>query len=375
MSKKKQSIAIVGAGMGGVLLAIMLQRNGHRCTVFEQAPALAKIGAGINVGPNSTRIFRELGLEQKMLAAGVQPRQKYSREWDTGKFTFTVQVPELRDRYNGPFLAFHRGALQEVLCTALNEGTIQFGKCLVGLTQTDDDVQLKFDDGTEINADFVVGADGVHSKVREALFGVCPPDYHGLVSYRSLISTTALRGMHVDDNTKWWAPDRYVLTYFTTEARDELNLITGSPEAWTKVDLQPIVGDQAEMLMAFKGFHPDVQRVLEAASSILKWPMLERKPFTPWSKGRVVLMGDACHPTTPHMGQGAGMSFEDAVVLSRCFDEMQQHKHTDVFHSFERTRFDRTGRIQLESHENKWTKSGMDSDWVYGYDAFTTPLK
>jgi salicylate hydroxylase/6-hydroxynicotinate 3-monooxygenase len=86
-------------------------------------------------------------------------------------------------------------------------------------------------------------------------------------------------------------------------------------------------------------------------------------------------MGDACHPTTPHMGQGAGMSFEDAVVLSRCFDEMQQHKHTDVFHSFERTRFDRTGRIQFESHENKWTKSGMDSDWVYGYDAFTTPLK
>lgn len=374
MTDRQHNIAIVGAGMGGVLLALILQRNGQRCTVYEQAPALAKIGAGINVGPNSTRIFRELGLEQKMLRAGVQPKLKFSRDWAKGKVIFTVQVPDLRERYNGPFLAFHRGALQEVLCSALEPGTVQFGRHLSGLVQTEDDVCLTFADGSAVNADFVVGADGVHSRVRESLFGVSAPDYHGLVSYRSLIPASALGGLHIDDNTKWWAPDRYVLTYFTTEARDELNLITGSPEVWTRNDLQPMAGDRAEMLKAFEGFHPDVQKVLRAVSSLTKWPMLERDPFAPWSKGRAVLLGDACHPTTPHMGQGAGMSFEDAVVLARCFQSMQPHKYQDAFRRYEHARFDRTARIQRESHNNQWTKSGMDSDWVYGYDAFTTEL-
>src|SRR5690554_3350352 len=118
---RKYRIAVVGAGMGGLLVALMLQRSGHACTVYEQAPVLAKVGAGINVAPNSTRIFRALGLEEQMLAAGIRPKLKFSREWNTGEVLFTVPVPDMQERYGAPFQAFHRGALQEVLYAALKD--------------------------------------------------------------------------------------------------------------------------------------------------------------------------------------------------------------------------------------------------------------
>src|SRR5690606_150224 len=127
------------------------------------------------------------------------------------------------------------------------------------------------------------------------------------------------------------------------------------------------------LLAACEGFHPEVQQVIRAATNITKWPMLERKPFRPWSKGRVVLLGDACHPTTPHMGQGAGMAFEDAVVLFRCVNEAAGDWGA-AFARYEEARFERTARIQRESHENEWTRTGMDAGWLYGYDAFSVPL-
>ncbi len=177
-----------------------------------------------------------------------------------------------------------------------------------------------------------------------------------------------------DDNTKWWAPDRYVLTYYTTEARDELNLITGSPQAWPGTNYSPKRASVEELQAEFSEFHPEVQTVLAAATDITKWPMLERQPLEPWSKDPVVLLGDACHPPTPHMGQGAGMAFEDGIVLARCIQEAEGGDLETAFDRYFRARFERTARIQRESHSNEWTKKGMDSDWVYGYDAFTVAL-
>ncbi|VCU68260.1 6-hydroxynicotinate 3-monooxygenase precursor [Pigmentiphaga humi] len=367
---KKYRIAVVGAGMGGLLAATMLQRAGHACTVYEQAPRLNKVGAGINIAPNSTRIFRELGLERQMQAAGIRPRLKFSRAWNTGELLFTVPVPEMQERYGAPFQAFHRGALQEVLYRTLPAGTVQFGRRLAQMTQQPDEVHLDFEDGASAMADIVIGADGVHSRVREILFGVAPADYHGLVAYRALIRNSHLRPA---DNTKWWAPDRYVLVYYTTEARDEINLVTGSPQPWTHGDYQPRPASVDDLLATFGDFHEEVQEVLKAATEITCWPMLERDPFSPWSSGRAVLLGDACHPTTPHMGQGAGMAFEDAVVLARCIDEFPDPGV--AFQRYESARYARTARIQRDSHANEWTKKDMDADWVYGYDAMTVALE
>jgi 6-hydroxynicotinate 3-monooxygenase len=368
LTTRKPRIAIVGGGIGGTTLAIQLQRAGYPCKVYEQAPAFARVGAGINLAPNSTRIFRELGLEPQMKRVGVQARLKFSREWDSGKFLFTVPVPELVERYGAPFFAFHRGDLQDALSSALEPGTIEFNKRLVGLSGT----KLAFADGTSAEADAVVGADGVHSRVRDCLFGAMPPSYHGLVAYRAIFPTSLVAGLDLDDNTKWWAPDRYFLIYFMSEKRDEVYVVTGSPEPWPGSDFTPRPAKLEEVHSAFAGFHPIVQRVINAATSVSKWPMLELEPFRPWSKGRVVLMGDAAHATTPHMGQGAGMALEDTVILARCMESTPELEK--AFQLFEATRFDRTARIQRESHKNEWTRTGMDHSWVYGYDVYSAPL-
>jgi 6-hydroxynicotinate 3-monooxygenase len=369
----KPRVAVAGGGIGGTTLAILLQRAGYDCHVYEQAPAMTRVGAGINLAPNSTRIFREIGLEPRMWQVGIQARLKFSREWDTGKVLFTVPVPELVARYGAPFFAFHRGDLADVLTSSLKPATLHCGKRVVGLDNRGSAVRLIFADGTAADADIVVGADGVNSKVRELILGEEEPVYHGLTAYRAIFPRSLVGDMDLDDNCKWWGPDRYILNYFISERRDELYWVTGTPESWDYDDFSPQPGDLEVVRKAHEGFHPDVLRLIDAAPYCTKWAMLEREPFRPWSKGPVVLLGDACHPTTPHMGQGAGMALEDSVILARCLEAMNQ----DVargFEVYEATRFERCARIQRESHKNEWTKTGMDHSWVYGYDCFTTPL-
>lgn len=369
----KPRVAVAGGGLGGSLLAILLQRAGYECVVYEQAPVMARVGAGINVAPNSTRIFRALGLEPRMRQAGIQARLKFSREWDSGKELFTVPVPQLVERYGAPFFAFHRGDLQEILTSELKPGSLKCGKRLVGLEPRGEEVRLTFADGTSADADMVVGADGVHSKVRSLILGISGAVYHGLSAYRAVLPTSAAGELRLDDNCKWWAPDRYFLNYFMSERRDELYWITGTPEPWGHEDFAVRPGDLDVVRAAHAGFHPEVKRMIDAATSCTRWAMLEREPFRPWSQGAVVLLGDACHPTTPHMGQGAGMALEDAVVLSRSL-EAANNDLRRAFAIYEEARFERCSTIQHESHKNEWTKTGMDHAWLYGYDCMTVPL-
>ena len=372
MAKKK--IAVVGGGLGGTTAAVLLQRAGYDCTLYEQAPVFGRVGAGINIAPNATRIFRAMGLEKKLLDVGVQPRLKFSRQWDNGEVLFVVDTPELTKLYDAPFLALHRGDLQSVIASALAPDSVRFNKHLEGVQPVGDRVEIAFADGSRDVVDAVVGADGVHSKVRTAVLGPEPPSYHGLVAHRAIFSTSKLKTPNIADNTKWWAPESYFLNYFIREARDEMYFITGVPEVWEGPDFTPRPVGKEGVRRAFEGWHPEVQEMVEAAESITKWPMLERMPLAPWTRESVVLMGDAAHPTTPHMGQGAGMAFEDAVVLVRCIESVGGDDLPRAFRLFEKTRYDRTSRIQRDSHANEWTKKSMDHKWVYGYDAFNVEL-
>ncbi|WP_205648868.1 FAD-dependent monooxygenase [Acuticoccus kandeliae] len=368
----KPRVAIVGGGIGGVTAAIFLQRAGFPVKVYDQAPAFARVGAGINLAPNGMRVLESLGLGDALAAVGVRPRTKLSREWQSGEILFTVPVDDLVALYGAPFMAFHRGDLQEVLVGALDPDTLVFGKRLVGLETRGEANTLAFADGTNAEADIVIGADGVHSKVREALFGAAAPHYHGLIAYRAIFPTARLGGTDIVDNTKWWAPDRYFLNYFMSERRDELYFVTGVPAVWEHSDFSPRAASKEEVRAAFEGFHPEVQAMIEAADEISSWAMLERDPFTPWSEGNAVLLGDSCHATTPHMGQGAGMAIEDGAMLARALDEASDV--ATAFALYEASRFERTARIQRESHRNEWSKSSMDHKWVYGYDAVNEPL-
>lgn len=369
----KPRIAVAGGGIGGTTLAILLQRAGYDCHVYEQAPAMARVGAGINLAPNGTRVFRALGLEERMWRTGIQAKLKFSRAWDTSEVLFTVPVPELVERYGAPFFAFHRGDLAEVLASALAPGTLHWGKRVAGLETRGETVRLAFADKTTAEADAVVGADGVHSRVRDLILGISGPTYHGLTAYRAVFPRERVAGLRLDDNCKWWGPDSYFLNYFMSDRRDELYWITGTPEPWPHEDHAPRPGDLEHVRAAHAGYHSEVQRMMEAATSCTAWAMLEREPFRPWSKGAVVLLGDACHPTTPHMGQGAGMALEDAVILARCLEAANDDLRR-AFEVYEESRFARCSRIQHESHLNQWTKTSMDHSWVYGYDCFKVPL-
>jgi 6-hydroxynicotinate 3-monooxygenase len=375
-------IAVVGGGLGGTLAAILLQRAGHQVAVYEQAPELARIGAGINLGANVMKIMRHVGLEATMNGIGLVPRTGASRLWDTGDVLFQRPYGEWRERYGAHHLIMHRGDLQRVLCGALHPGTMRFGKRLVGLENSGDDTRLIFADGSQAVAGIVIGADGVNSKVREILLGVEPPTYTGTVAYRAIFPTHLLSGPPLaNDSTKWWSDerlpsqeDRHFIVYYLTAQRDEIYFVTGSPEPhWPGDSFAPVPVAIEEIRACYEGFHSEVIRVIEACPQASKWPLLERDPRPVWSRDGVVLLGDACHPMKPHMGQGAAMALEDAVILARCI-EASGPDVPAAFSLYEATRIGRTSRVQRESHANTWLRDPTDPSWVFGHDALTTPL-
>jgi 6-hydroxynicotinate 3-monooxygenase len=231
---------------------------------------------------------------------------------------------------------------------------------------------LRFANGQTRQVDAVIGADGVHSLVREWMLGPDEPRFTGRVAYRTTFKAELLKGAQIDDCTKWWGPDRHIVIYYITPRRDELYFVTSLPEPEWRNESWSARGDLTQLRSAFAGFHPQVQSVLQACPEVYKWALYERDPLPRWHQGRAVLMGDACHPMVPYMAQGAATAIEDAAVLSRCLDDT-----TDIqqaFQRFEATRKERTSKIQLTSHHNQWMSKRTDPDWVYGYDAWSTPL-
>ena len=369
------SIAVVGGGIGGVTAALLLQRAGYDCHVYEQSRAITRIGAGINLYPNGTRVLFSLGLDKQLFAVGFQHDAKRSRDFDTGRITYIMQCKELRQLYGAPVLTIHRGDLAQILTSALKAGTLHLDHALTRLDDTGSKVRLTFASGATASADIVIGADGVNSKVREILLGPEPPKYSGDVVYRALYPMSRLNGFVPEDHCKWWHNDRrFVLIYYIDANRDDAYYIAGTPEpVWGKDDYTPTTVSTDHVVNAFKDFHPDVVRVLGAAPEAHRWAILERDPLPLWSRGRIVVLGDACHPMTPYMGQGGSMALEDAAMLARCI-ELAGENPEYAFSLYETNRAARTRRVQLESKKGDWQRYEMDHEWVMGYDALTVPL-
>jgi 6-hydroxynicotinate 3-monooxygenase len=377
----KPRIAVAGGGLGGVTAALLLQQAGHDVQVFEQAPLLARIGAGIGLGPNVLRVMRHVGVFDQVMATGIVPDRSLSREWDTGRILYERSETTSIDRFGLPTLFMHRGDMLSILAAGLRPGTLHFGKRLIDIGTRRAGTQLIFDDGTEAEADIVIGADGVNSRVREILLGPKPPTYTGFVAYRSIFPTALLGDFRITaDQTKWWsddrhpaAEDRHFIVYYLTAKRDEVYFVTGSPEPNWPGGVSSIPAEISEIKKCYEGFHPEVQKVIDASPWASKWPLLERDPLPLWSRDNIVVLGDACHPMKPHMGQGAGMAIEDAAILARCI-AASGDDFASAFKRYRANRIERTSRVQKESHANTWMKHPTDPSWVFAYDALTVPL-
>ncbi len=376
MAKSKPSIAIVGAGMGGLAAAATLRNVGLDVAVYEQAHQFARIGAGIQMLPNSSRVLRGIGIEDKLRKTAFEPYSHLNRVWDTGEVKRELPMPE--SLYGAPFLCMHRADLHEALSSVLPPGVIRLNKRLVGLEQKDGRVTLAFADGERAEADAVIGADGVHSLVREIIVGTDQPIHKGRIAYRAVFDAGLMNGGEIaPSRTKWWGPDRHIVIYYTTRDRSQLYFVTSVPEPtdWMTKESWSAKGDVQELRAAYEGFHPEVRMVLEACPDCHKWAILEREPLPYWSDGRVALMGDACHPMTPYMAQGAATSIEDAVILARCLAEVASDDIEGAFRRYEANRKPRTSRIQAISSANTWMSGGdNDPSWLYGYDAWNIPL-
>jgi 6-hydroxynicotinate 3-monooxygenase len=376
MGAKKLSFAIIGAGMGGLTVAATLRRAGFYVRVYEQAGRFERVGAGIQMMPNSMKVLRRIGVEEKLRPAAFEPYSHLNREWDTGRVIRELPMPE--SLFGAPYLCMHRAILHGALASVVPEEVVHLNKKLVGLDQRAGQVTLAFADGTRLQADAVVGADGVHSLVREIIIGPDLPIHKGRIAYRAVYPSALLHGCDIGPSrTKWWGLDRHIVIYYTTATRSEIYFVTSVPEPaeWLTRESWSAKGDVQELLQAYERFHPDVRAVLEACPDCHKWAILEREPLPRWSDGRVVLLGDACHPMTPYMAQGAATAIEDAAILARCLEEVEGEDIEGAFHRYEAHRKPRTSRIQAISSANTWMQGGDgDTSWLYGYDAWNVPL-
>lgn len=375
---KKVNVAIVGAGIGGAAAAALLQKAGLEVELFEQSEQFSRLGAGIHIGPNAMKVFREIGLEKQLEDMGSHPDFWLSRDGMSGDYLARIPLGDFaKKEYGAAYITVHRGDMHKLQIDSLKPGTVHYGKRLESLTEEGDEVRLSFKDGSEVLANVVIGADGIHSKIRENLLGVEAPTYSGWVAHRALIRGENL-AKHLDEFeacVKWWSEDRHMMVYYTTGKQDEYYFVTGVPhEAW---DFQgPYVqSSQEEMFEAFEGYHPTVQNLIACTENITKWPLLNRNPLPLWSRGRLVMLGDACHPMRPHMAQGACMAIEDAAILARCIQEVGLEDYETAFALYEANRKERTTKVQAVSNANTFFASQEDPAWVYGYDAYAEPLK
>jgi len=351
-SSRRLRVAIVGGGLGGLCAAAFLHRTGAQVTVFEQAPALSEVGAGINMGPNAGRVLHHLGLTEAMNKAGVIVETAWEfRRWQDASVLFSQHRGEHTLRLYGAHGYFiHRTDLLNVLLSAVPSEIIELGRKCTALEQDDSGVRLSFADGSTAEADVVIGADGVHSAISQIVDTAKPAAFTGQIAWRCLIPAEqapefALRPVQ----TIWIGPERHV-THYPIRDRKWVNAIAITPaRGWTP---EPglAAADASELVAEFDGWDSQLTDLL-AACTTSRWALLEREPLARWSVGRIALLGDSAHPMFPFLGQGAGQAFEDAACLSECLAGVQPAGVAQALRHYESLRLPRATEVQRRSHE------------------------
>jgi salicylate hydroxylase len=364
-------IGIAGGGVGGMAAAIALIKAGHEVEVFEQAADYKRVGADINLTPNAVHALDGLGVVPALKETAARPTHRISRMWDTGKETSRLEMAEEAVRkYGAPQLTIHRADLLDALRRQLDESIVKLGHRIETIECDATTPRVRFSNGAEHEFELLIGADGIHSPTRTALFGPEYPQFTGLVSYRSVVDRSKLSLPNLDAFTKWWGPtpDRQIVTFPLNRGRETFVFATTAQPDW-RHESWTMPGDVEELRRAYADFHPEARALLDACDSVTKSALYIRDPLPVWSRGAVTLLGDACHPMVPFMAQGACMAIEDAVVLGNAMAGVGRSDIGMTLKRYEDARKQRTARVQIGSRGNEWLREGGNADWVYGYDA------
>ena len=377
-------VAVIGAGIGGLSAALGLYRAGFDVEIYEQAAELTEVGGGINMGPNAVRVLLNLGLGPGLERVAVRPIGTHQRRWQDGSTLQRAALnPRCEELYGAPHLTIHRRDLLAVIAAAFPPERLHLGYRLVGFSESGDHVEATFANGERIAADILVGADGIHSAVRAQMFGDEPPQFAGCVAYRGLVPAERIADLGLElGSQSWVGPGGHFVHYFVSAGR-LLNFVGWTEhdewnrEDWT--DRATIERAQA----AFGGWHPQIGRIIAAADTCFIWALFDRDPLPRWSAGRVSLLGDACHPMYPFMGQGAAQALEDGAALTACLVAAGEGDPAVALQRYERARLPRVSRVQALSRANKTrfhlpdgpAQQARDAEWARGGDRSPDALR
>jgi salicylate hydroxylase len=342
-------IAIVGGGIGGLFAANALLARGLEVSVYEQAPLLGEVGAGVYLTPNSVRQLERVGLGRAVekWGARVGPKSHYFRH--DGAPIAPVQVTDASG-WNACF-GMHRADLVEFLAAALPEGVVHCGHRAVGFEQTDELARLRFANGAVAEADVVVGADGIHSELRPHVFPPSTPVFHGNISYRGLVPRERLPGWPMDRWQMWAGPSKHFLV-FPVRRGEMVNYVGFVPADEEMKESWSAAGDPDALRREFDGWDPRIGTVLEQVHLTFRWALYDREPLPTWSKGRLTLLGDAAHPMLPHLGQGANQSIEDGMALATILAQVDSARVPAALLAYERLRRERVAEVQRGARQH-----------------------
>jgi salicylate hydroxylase len=378
-------IAIVGGGLAGLAAARALAAFGMKAQVFEAAPALGEIGAAVNVSPQAVKALQAIGLGDRIATVATASPGIYTRNMQTGEFLEFNDRRKNAARFGAPYYTFHRADLLDALASGLDHSAVHLGHRLTGMEESSDRTLLAFADGSEVAAEIVIGADGVRSVIRRALYGDDNPAYTGQMVWRALLDGGKVpeQVLEPTGHIQWVGPGCHLLAYFI-RGRKLVNIVTQEDtDKWVEEGWSTR-GDPDEMRLSFPNPEPRLEKLLSLVTECSKWGLFTRPLTRNWGRGRIELIGDAAHAMLPNAGQGACQAFEDAYILARWLEACRDP--AEAFANFRRVRIPRVHGVQRLSFSNARFKHMGDSaaqkeriaagtgsvhgnsDWVWGYD-------
>ena len=345
-------VLIAGGGIGGLAAALACLKQGIDVEVYEQAAELKEVGAGVQLAANGTRVLYALGVGEEIKALSCEAQGKEIRHWQTGETWKLFDLgPVSIERYGFPYFTVYRPDLLGVLASAvrrLKPDAIHLGARCTGFTQTANGVTLELERGTA-TGEALIGADGVHSRVRQGLFGADKPSFTGVIAWRGIVPMEKLpRHMARRVGSNWVGPGGHIVHYPLRAGR-LMNFVGALERSDWKIESWSSRGTREELAADFRGWHEDIQSFIAQIDTPYKWALMVRAPLERWTVGRVTLLGDAAHSMLPFLAQGAIMAIEDGYVLARC---LAQFDPPTALQRYERARIDRTRRTVEGSAAN-----------------------